>query len=117
MISLPTELGTVKLTSDYFANLVGSTAVQCFGVSEMATSGPIEGMRSVLFGRDYPEKGVKVYERDGRLVIDLHIIVTYGTNIAAIVKSISQKVKYAVEQATGLSVMSINVYVDDMVAE
>jgi uncharacterized alkaline shock family protein YloU len=48
-------------------------------------------------------------------VIELHIKVTYGLNIAAIVRSITHKVKYAVEDATTLKVERIDVYVDDIV--
>ena len=39
----------------------------------------------------------------------------YGLNIAAIVRSITHKVKYAVEDATGLKVQRIDVCVDDIV--
>ena len=49
------------------------------------------------------------------LVIELHIKVTFGLNIAAIVRSITHKVKYAVEDATGLKVQRIDVCVDDIV--
>ncbi|MEG2036849.1 MAG: Asp23/Gls24 family envelope stress response protein [Ruthenibacterium sp.] len=45
----------------------------------------------------------------------MHIQVTYGLNIAAIVRSITNKVKYAVEDATALKVLRIDVYVDDIV--
>ena len=49
-----------------------------------------------------------------QLIIDLHIIVSFGVNISAIVKSIVNKVKYSVEDATGLTVAKVNVYVDQM---
>ena len=52
-------------------------------------------------------------EGDG-LAIDLHIIVTYGLNISAIVKSIVNKVRYTVEEATGFEVRKVNVFVDGM---
>ena len=48
------------------------------------------------------------------LVIDLHIIVTYGVNIQAIVDSIKNKVRYTVEKSTGRTVKRITVYVDGM---
>ena len=48
------------------------------------------------------------------LAIDLHIVVTYGVNIAAIVKSIVNKVRYTVEEATGIQVRKVNVFVDGM---
>ena len=66
---------------------------------------------------ELPDKGVKVHVSGGRLVIDLHIVVTYGMNIAAIVQSIINKVRYTVEDATGMEVAKVNVYVDGMRAE
>ena len=60
------------------------------------------------------DKGVTVRTVAGGLVCDLHIAVTYGVNIAAIVKSIVNKVRYTVEEATGLQVAKVNVFVDDM---
>ena len=50
----------------------------------------------------------------GDLIIDLHIIVTYGVNIGTIVDSITNKVRYTVEQSTGLGVKKVNVFVDGM---
>ena len=58
---------------------------------------------------------MRVTEEDGQLAIELHIKVTYGVNIAAIVRSITHKVRYAVEDATALKVRRINVCVDDIV--
>ncbi|MEA4911091.1 MAG: Asp23/Gls24 family envelope stress response protein [Oscillospiraceae bacterium] len=117
MIKFATTLGSVTLTNAYFANLVGCTASSCYGVKGMATSGPAEGLRAVLFGDNFPELGVRVYEQDKKLEIELHIKVVYGVNISAIVDSIANKVKYAVEQATGLTVGGVNVYVDELVTE
>ena len=41
----------------------------------------------------------------------------YGMNIAAIAKSIVNKVRYTVEEATGLTVKKVNVFVDGMKPE
>jgi len=40
--------------------------------------------------------------------------VTYGVNIGTIVDSITNKVRYTVEQSTGLGVKKVNVFVDGM---
>ena len=53
---------------------------------------------------------------DDGLVIELHIIVTYGVNISTIVDSIVNKVRYTIEEATCLSVKEVNVYVDSMIS-
>ncbi len=52
-----------------------------------------------------------------KLIVDLHISVIYGMNISAIAKSIVNKVRYTVEEATGLDVKKVNVYVDGMKTE
>ncbi len=56
---------------------------------------------------DYPEKGVRVTQQNGRLVIELHIAVSYGLNISTAARSISHRVKDEVEQATGLKVARV----------
>lgn len=117
MVKIANPLGTVIISSEYFANLVAFHASSCYGVTGMATSNAVEGIRSLLFGNNFPEKGVRVHEKDGNLRIEIHIKVVYGINISAIVESISHKVKYGVEQATGLKVTTVDIYVDELSAE
>ena len=114
MIKYNNTLGNVCMTNDFFANLVSTVAQSCYGVAGMSTGGRADSLKSVVFGKDFPEKGVRVTEHDGMLVIELHIKVIFGLNISAVVKSISHKVKYAVEDATGLKIYKINVFVDDI---
>ncbi len=114
MVKLKNHLGAIDISQNFFVNLVGATATSCFGVAGMAVSDPAQGFLSkVLRGRE-DSRGVKIRSKNGRLVIDLHIIVMYGTNISAIVKSIMHKVSYTVEDVTGIQVDHVNVYVDGM---
>ena len=117
MIRIENPLGYIEISNEYFANLVGSAASSCFGVAGMSTSSTVQGIRSMLLASDLPDKGVNIRSREGKLEIDLHIVVTYGVNIAAIVKSIIHKVSYVVHDATGLIVSKVNVFVDGMKAE
>lgn len=115
MINFYNTMGRVSMTGEYFAGLVSAAASSCYGVAAMATNGTTDTLKSLVLGNDFPDKGVRVTDDGGKLVIELHIKVTYGLNITAIVRSITHKVKYAVEDATGLTVKSINVSVDDIV--
>ncbi len=114
MIRIENAQGTVEISPEYFAALVGHAASDCFGVTGMAYSNPTQGILSIITKKETPDKGVRVRISGNRLVIDLHIVVTYGLNIAAIVKSIMHCVKYNVEEATGFEVARVNVYVDGM---
>lgn len=116
MIQFESPYGAIEISHDYFSNLIGYAASSCYGVAGMANSSPVQGIKSLL-GQESPTRGVRVKNTGGALLIDLHIIVTYGVNITEIVKSIIKKVKYTVEEATGLRVESVNVFVDGMKAE
>ena len=69
------------------------------------------------YGTKTPDEGVRVRTSGGGLIVDLHIVVIYGMNIAAVTRSIVNRVRYTVEQATGLEVAKVNVFVDAMKTE
>ena len=117
MIKITNPMGKISLTEDYFASLIGNAITSCYGVAGMAVAGAKDGLRTLVFGQDIPEKGVVVSVEDDQLVIDLHIKVIYGVNIATIVDNIKERVSYAVEHATNLKVKSITVSVDDIITE
>lgn len=115
MIRMENHLGTIEISESYFSSLVGNAASSCFGVVGMANSNARQGIRSFFNRRrSFPDQGVAVRKEGDGLAIDLHIIVTYGLNISAIVKSIVNKVRYTVEEATGFEVRKVNVFVDGM---
>lgn len=114
MIRIENHLGLIEVSNAYFANLVGHAASECFGVVGLVHSTPAQGLRAMLLRKDIMDKGVRVRSVGGDLVIDLHITVSYGVNIAAIVKSIINKVSYTVEAACGLTVAKVNVYIAGM---
>jgi uncharacterized alkaline shock family protein YloU len=114
MITSRFPLGDVSFSAEYFSTLVGEATKQCYGVA--APRDLTDAVRSVVRGNDYSEKGVRVTQEEGRLVIELHIAVSYGLNISTAARSISHRVKDEVEQATGLKVARVIVSVDDVIA-
>ncbi len=116
LIQLYTTMGKVSMTNEYIQGIVSIATQSCYGVCGMVTSSSTESIKSFIVGPRYPDKGLQVSEEDGLLCIELHIKVTYGLNISAIVRSITHKVKYALEDATGVKVKRVNVYVDDIVS-
>lgn len=117
MIRIENHLGIIEISQNYFAYLVGNAASSCFGVAGMVKSGTRQGLRSIFTRRTFADEGVRVRSENGKLIVDLHICVIYGMNIAEISKSIVNKVRYTVEEATGLTVKRVNVHVDAMKSE
>ena len=115
MVRIENHLGVIEVSNAYFANLIGRAVTECFGVAGMVSNTPVQGVRSMLSGAaDILDKGVRVRSVGKELVIDLHIAVSYGVNIAAIAESIVHKVSYTVENACGMPVAKVNIFVAEM---
>ena len=111
MIAYETKTGTIEVSTEYFAKLIGNAASSCFGVAGMAPHGK-QKFRSLISKKDYTDNGVKITGNIDMINVDLHIIVAYGMNINAIAKSITHKVKYVVEETTGIKVGNVTVRID-----
>lgn len=113
-MKLQTELGEIRVSSDVFTTITGSAATNCYGVKGMAVRSATDGLVHLL-KRESMAKGVKVrYQQDGTVSIELHIIVENGVNLMAVCRSIMSQVRYVVSKATGVTVASVDVYVDSM---
>lgn len=113
MLDIKNHNGQITISKTVFANIVGHVINNCYGVVGMASKSTAEGIVSLLKKENY-EKGVSVVAEDDSLVIDVHIIVSYGINLPAISRSIAKEVKYIVEKMTGFKVKRVNVCIDAM---
>ncbi|MFR7854125.1 MAG: Asp23/Gls24 family envelope stress response protein [Acutalibacteraceae bacterium] len=111
MIAYETKTGTITVSNEYFAKLIGNATSSCFGVAGMAPHGR-QKIRRLFSKKDYTDSGVRISGNFEVINVDLHIIVAYGMNINAIAKSITEKVKYVVTEATGISVGKVTVRID-----
>ena len=117
MIRIENRYGTIEVSQEYFRYLVGDAVSSCYGVAGMVRNGPRQGLRSILTRRTHVDDGVRVRSEGDQLVVDIHIQVVFGMNISAIAKSIVHKVRYTIEEATGLTVKKVNVFVDSIQPE
>ena len=117
MVNRKTERGDIAIISDVITTLAGAAATNCFGVKGMAKRGVSDGLVHLL-KREAMGKGVLViYHPEETISIQLHIVVEYGVNIAAVIPSIIAEVRYKVERATDIKVKSVNVFVDSMMVD
>lgn len=116
MVTVENHIGKISVTEKYLTELIRHAVCDCFGVADVCSVSTFRSaVSSLTGGRLFRRKGVVVRTNgSGELIIDLHIKVTYGTNIAAAVNSITHKVDFTIEESVGIGVNKINVYVDDM---
>ena len=109
---METKYGKITIDTDVIATYAGSVAVECFGIVGMATISMTDGLAKLLKGSNI-SKGVNVrINDDNAIIIDFHIIISYGVNIRAVVDNLKKTVKYQVEDYTSLNVKTINVFVE-----
>ncbi|KRQ86936.1 Alkaline shock protein 23 [Caloramator mitchellensis] len=107
------EYGYIEFTDELLAKLAGAATTECYGVVGMASKRATDGIWELL-KKEQLNKGVKVSVSNDEIIVDLFIIVEYGTKIPVIAENIKQKVKYAIENFTGIKVSKVNVYVQDI---
>ena len=103
------EVNGINISEDVVVTIAGKATSEVKGVASM--NGGIAGGLSEMFGKKSFSKGVKVQITEKDAVIDLYIIVDYGTRIPDIAFEIQNRVKTAVENMTGLRVLEVNIHV------
>ena len=111
MVGFSNENGNINYSEEVLAKVVGLSTMECYGVVGMVSKSPTEGLWELMRIENL-SKGVKTeLTDDDRLQIELFIMVEYGTKISVISNNIIQKVRYNVENYTGLKVSAITVNV------
>ena len=104
MISYETLQGKIVVSEAYLSKLIGNEVTSCFGVVGMVPSSHRQRLSKLVNRSDAIDTGIKVTGDSENINVEIHIVVTYGMNINAIAASITEKVKYVVKEATGITV-------------
>ena len=104
------DRGRVEVFPSVVAAVAGHAAVACYGVMGMSARGLRDGV-ALLLRRDNLHRGVDVRELEGQLVIDVYVIVEYGTRIQAVAQNLQSTVRFEVERLLGVPVGEVNVFV------
>ncbi|WP_240417484.1 Asp23/Gls24 family envelope stress response protein [Paenibacillus periandrae] len=111
-IELNAEYGKIYVADEVIAMLAGSAALECYGLVGMATRNQLKDGIAELLRRDNSSRGVVVHRHGQEApVIDLYIIVGYGTKISVVAQNVQRKVKYILNDVVGLQVDVVNIYV------
>lgn len=114
MITRETHIGKITISNRYLKNLIAGAAGSCVGVADIKSVSPIGDICSFFKKDSRVENGVSIRVRNSRLIIDIHVSVTFGTNISVVTASLKRKIKYIAEEATGAEVDAVNVFVDNI---
>ena len=110
-IEMSNQLGKVFVANDVIATVAGISAMEVFGLVGMASRKQIKDGIAELLRRENLSKGIEVRTEEDQVVIDMYIIVSYGTKISEVAHNAQQKVIYTLEKTLGIKVAKVNVMV------
>ena len=101
------NLGEVKIADEVVAIIAGLAATEVEGVGSMA--GNITNELVSKLGMKNLSKGVKVDVTEEHVSVDLSLNIKYGYNIPDVSERVQDRVKSAIENMTGLTVLDVNI--------
>lgn len=101
------KIGEVQIADEVVAIIAGLAATEVAGVDSMA--GNITNELVGKLGMKNLSKGVKVDVTEAHVSVELSLNVKYGFNIPEVSEKVQEKVKAAIENMTGLTVLDVNI--------
>ena len=103
----------IKISDDVVATISGLAASEVDGVDSMA--GNITNEIVGKLGIKNSSKGVRIAIDGDEVTAELYINIKYGFRIPDVTSQIQDKVKNAIENMTGLKVVSVNIHVVEII--
>lgn len=100
-------MGEVRIADEVIAIIAGLAATEVDGVDSMA--GNITNELVGKLGMKNLSKGVKVDVTEEHVSVDLSLNIKYGYNIPDVSERVQDRVKSAIENMTGLTVLDVNI--------
>ena len=100
-------IGEVQIADEVVAIIAGLAATEVNGVASMA--GNITNELVSKLGMKNLSKGVKVEVTEEHVSVNMALNLKYGYSIPDVCEKVQEKVKSAIENMTGLTVLDVNI--------
>ena len=104
------NLSESKLPDDIIAVSAARQILDTKGVAELS-GGIGNSITRTLLRKDQLSKGIKIDQTEEGIILDVYIVVYYGTRIPEIVWQIQKNVKNGIQQLAERKVLAVNVHV------
>lgn len=110
-VKMKTKAGTIEMTNDVIATVVGGAATDIYGIVGMASKNQLKDNLNEILRKENYSRGVIVRQEDNGIAVDVYIVVSYGIKISEVCRNVQEKVKYNLETMLGVTANSVNVFV------
>ena len=87
-VKIKTQAGTIEITNEVIATVVGGAATDVFGIVGMASKKQIKDNINEILKRENYSKGVVVRQEENGIAVDVYTIVSYGTKISEVSRNV-----------------------------
>ncbi len=108
-ISCREENGSINISEDVVSSIVRAAAIEVEGVSGLSTTAGAE--LAEMIGIKSAPKGVTIRFQDNRIITDVLITVSYGSNVVSVAKNVQDAIRNVIQSTTGFEESEVNVHV------
>jgi uncharacterized alkaline shock family protein YloU len=105
--------GRIEVADQAIAKVVHGAVLSCYGIVDLAP----RTLRSAIgkrLGLGSESRGIAVHVDNGRVTVELSVVMEYGTPIFAVAKNVMKTVKFQLERTLGMPVERVNVNVEGL---
>ena len=109
--------GSLRVSNDCIADLAGYAALECYGVVGMAeVDAEVDAEAGVwrLLPVFRLRKGIDVSVEGGRVVVELHVIIEQGVNMASVADNLTSAVRFLLKRIAELEGVDVKVHIVGM---
>lgn len=108
-----TPSGKVEISDSAVISVIREAVLSCYGVVDLRPRTTQSALKKRLRRND-PSRGIEIHTEEGRITIELSIVVEFGTPIFTVAQNVMQTVQFQVEQLLDMHVERVNVNVDGL---
>jgi len=106
------KLGRIKVSPAAIAALVTEAVKECYGVVGMSSRSRLDDLAGSLHRS--ARRGVDISEGDNGVIVDVYVIVEYGTRISEVAAGVMRRIHFSLTQSAGIPVQAVNVHVQGL---
>jgi len=107
-------LGQIEISPNAIATLVIETVLQCYGVVGLAHKTKFDDWTKTLLNIADAHRGVEIEITEEGVIVDLYIIVEYGTRVAEVARGVVRRVHYSLRDVAGIPLAAVHVHVQNL---
>ena len=103
-LSVNSQIGQIQIANEVLAIIAGTATHEVDGVVSNYSAS-----ESSRFAKRNFTKGIKVYNNQDKIVIDISIVIKFGYQLHKVAEEVQARVKTAMETMVGMDIKEINV--------